>query len=99
MTDKENITAILECYFPGFKEEIIESACNRILEQEPCENFKQKAGVVIEQLRADRDRLATALEEIRVEINGLKYYWCEVHPRTVIDDVLEIIDKHRKGEE
>lgn len=35
MTDKENIKAILECYFTGFKEEIIDSACNRILEQEP----------------------------------------------------------------
>lgn len=35
MTHKENIRAILECYFTGFKEEIIESACDRILEQEP----------------------------------------------------------------
>jgi len=35
MTHKENITAILECYFTGFKKEIIDSACNRILEQEP----------------------------------------------------------------
>ena len=35
MTYKENITAILECYFTGFKKEIIDSACNRILEQEP----------------------------------------------------------------
>lgn len=33
MTDKENITAILECYFSGFKKEIIDSACNRILAQ------------------------------------------------------------------
>ena len=33
MTYKENITAILECYFSGFKKEIIDSACNRILEQ------------------------------------------------------------------
>lgn len=33
MTYKENIKAILECYFPGFKEEIIDSACSRILEQ------------------------------------------------------------------
>lgn len=33
MTYKQNITAILECYFAGFKEEIIDSACNRILEQ------------------------------------------------------------------
>ena len=37
MTCKENITAILECYFTGFKKEIIDSACNRILEVEPCE--------------------------------------------------------------
>ena len=35
MTYKENITAILECYFTGFKKEIIDSACNRILEQQP----------------------------------------------------------------
>lgn len=35
MTYRENITAILECYFTGFKKEIIDSACNRILEQEP----------------------------------------------------------------
>ncbi len=34
-------------------------------EEEPCEDFKAKAGVVIEQLRADRDRLEKALEEIR----------------------------------
>ena len=35
MTYKQNITAILECCFAGFKEEIIDSACNRILEQKP----------------------------------------------------------------
>lgn len=35
MTYKENIRAILECHFTGFKEDIIDSACNRILEQEP----------------------------------------------------------------
>lgn len=34
MTYKENIKAILECCFAGFKEEIIEAACNRILEIE-----------------------------------------------------------------
>ena len=37
MTYKENITAILECHFSGFKQEIIDSACNCILELEPCE--------------------------------------------------------------
>ena len=35
MTHKENIRAILECYFTGFKKEIIDSACNRIIDQEP----------------------------------------------------------------
>ena len=34
MTHKENLIAILECYFSGFKKEIIDSACDRILEQE-----------------------------------------------------------------
>lgn len=35
MTHKENIRAILECYFTGYKEEIIDSACNRISELKP----------------------------------------------------------------
>lgn len=35
------------------------------------------------------------LDKIRAEIDGLTYYWCEVHPRSVIDDVLEIIDKYK----
>lgn len=35
MTYKENITAILECCFAGFKQEIIEAACNRILGLKP----------------------------------------------------------------
>lgn len=33
MTTKENIRAILECYFAGFKEEIIDDCCNRICYQ------------------------------------------------------------------
>ena len=49
MTHKENITAILECYFTGFKKEIIDSACNRILEQEP--KFVAKADGTIEQIK------------------------------------------------
>ena len=42
MTHKENITAILECYFTGFKKEIIDSACNRILDQESWEDIVNK---------------------------------------------------------
>lgn len=34
MSHKTNIRAILECHFAGFKDEIIDSACERILEQE-----------------------------------------------------------------
>ncbi len=35
------------------------------------------------------------LDKIRAEIEHLTYYWCEVNPRTVIDDVLQIIDKYK----
>lgn len=35
------------------------------------------------------------LDKIRAEIDGLVYYWCEVNPRSVIGDVLKIIDKYR----
>ena len=33
MTLKQNITSILECYFSGFKDELIESCVQRIMEQ------------------------------------------------------------------
>lgn len=46
MTHRDNITAILECYFTGFKKEIIDSACNRILEQEPCEDAISRQAVL-----------------------------------------------------
>lgn len=62
------------------------------------EDFKKKAGVVIEQLRADRDRLATALDEIMVEIEQ-EYKVESEHPYGQgLRRALEIIDKH-KGEE
>jgi len=38
------------------------------------------------------------LDKIRAEIDGLTY-GCEVHPRTVIDDVLAIIDKYKSESE
>ena len=41
----------------------------------------------------------TALDKIREEIEHLTYYWCEVNPRTVIDDVLQIIDKYKAESE
>ena len=35
------------------------------------------------------------LTKIRTDIELLTYYWCEVNPKSVIDDVLEIIDKYK----
>lgn len=60
--------------------------------------FEEKAEIVIAQLRADRDRLADALDKIRTEI-----YLLHHHPRLdfimnddVVDMALEIIDKYRE---
>ena len=39
------------------------------------------------------------IDAIRREIEDLTYYWCEIHPKSVIDDVLQIIDMHIKGEQ
>ena len=38
----------------------------------------------------------TMLGEIETDIKHLVYYWCEVNPNSVIDDVLKIIDKYKK---
>ena len=52
---------------------------------------------------SDKEQLINAimngipLDKIRAEIEGLTYYWCEVNPKSVIDDVLQIIDKYREG--
>jgi len=70
MTYKENITAILECCFAGFKEEIIEAACNRIL------GLKPKTGHWI---RVDKTKVKCSECEITHMIaqypNG-KIDWC-----------------------
>ena len=57
-------------------------------------NFIDTAPTVKAILTAD---MIDILEKIKVEIEGLTYYWCEVNPRSVIDDVLQIVDKYRKG--
>lgn len=49
MTYKENITAILKCCFAGFKEEIIEGACNRILELAPKNSGNEILGIVLKE--------------------------------------------------
>lgn len=67
------------------------------------EDFKQKAGVVIEQLRADRDRLATALEEIERTITEhaypVRYDTNSIELGMTLTGIKQAFDMHRKGEE
>lgn len=76
----------------------------KALEQEPCEDFKQKAGVVIEQLRSDRDRLEKEFKELERKIRAWQR---DIHDNEddaeefdfVFDGIYEILAEHRKGEE
>ena len=45
MTYEENIKAILQCWFTGFKEEIIEGATNRILEVTEQNQRRESEGI------------------------------------------------------
>lgn len=89
--------AILECYFAGFKEEIIDRACNRILEQESCKDIisRQKAcdalrkykSVVSEPDAYDKafdDGIDTAIAEIEHNI-----------PSVTLQPKTETLDKIR----
>lgn len=93
----------------GHSDKEVREALDMAIESlEHSEKFQQKAEVVISQLRADRDRLADAIEKIRAEIiensiEDYKYHGCG-SDELIIDTslVLEIIDKHtkeREGEE
>lgn len=63
--------------------------------------FEDKAEIVIAQLRADRDRLADALDKIRAEIEELDrhydndYFSGNNDPMYKCNEVLQIIDKYR----
>lgn len=58
--------------------------------------FEDKAEIVIAQLRADRDRLADALDKIRAEIAEYKDdKVIHAERNEMIDIALEIIDKYR----
>ena len=59
----------------------------RIIEPDNCGNYIVMQPTV------------NVIDKIRAEIQGLTYYWCEVNPRSVIDDVLKIIDKYRTESE
>ena len=58
--------------------------------------FEDKAEIVISQLRADRDRLQNAIDNIRAEIEQYNlqssHYPCDT---ISIAAVLQIIDKYR----
>lgn len=76
MTYKENIKAILECSFAGFKEEIIDSACNRILEQEPCEDTisRQSAIFLASDLKQDLPDDAHLADMVMAHNEGISEY-------------------------
>jgi hypothetical protein len=65
-----------------------------VMEQESA--FQKKAEIVISQLRADRDRLQNALDKIRAEIEQTDFDFGDFydHTDTIIQIVLEIIDKY-----
>lgn len=83
MTRKENITAILECNFAGFSKEIIEGACNRILELEP---FINKPCVSKGACNEDKIK---ALDKISAEIerqeNWLRVAECNAYNAYNVD--------------
>lgn len=65
--------------------------------------YEEKSAIVIEQLRADRDRLLGVLDKIRLEIEKLSpvdygsIYSYESHngARDMKQDVLAILDKYK----
>ena len=63
-----------------------------------CESTEEEQGQALDIAIKALEQEPT-LDKIRVEIDNLTYYWCEIHPRSVIDDVLEIIDKYRAESE
>jgi hypothetical protein len=67
----------------------------QMLEVEPIfTDFEHKAGIVISQLRADRDRLQDAIEKIRGEIiETFESSEC-AEESGCLNQILEIIDKH-----
>lgn len=89
MTKEENIKAILNAHFVGFKDEIIDSATNTIceLKQEPFMNKPcVSAGV------CEHDKMQV-LDKIRAELNSL-HNGCGLF-NDGVDASLEIIDKYR----
>lgn len=62
-------------------------------------NYLKSTGMSDEQIIEVADGLTKgAISQLRAEVEHLAYYCCEVHPKTVIDDVLQIFDKYAESE-
>lgn len=94
MSYKENITAILECFFAGFTEEIIDSACDRILELEPFINKPCiSSGACHEDKIKALDKIATEIEQLTIAVNIYgNQYVSKI-------DVINIINKYASERE
>lgn len=112
MTQEENIKAILNAHFVGFKDEIIDSATNTIceLKQEPFMNKPcVSAGVcehdkiqVLDKIRAEIDRCGSIMVAYAITKDTRTDKGIEDLVKGVVqqakEQVLEIIDKYRNGE-
>jgi hypothetical protein len=81
MTREEAIDIVIKVF------DTLEGECNIEYDWNEEHNARDMAIKALEQ--------ESVLNKIRAEIEDLTYYCCEVHPRTVIDDVLDIIDKYK----
>lgn len=88
MTREQNIKAILECNFTGFKDEIIEIATKNImlLKDQPSEDT------------FDKIKAEIAGRKQKINFKGLSdYEKAQVETRlSTLNEVLEIIDECRK---
>lgn len=93
MTREENIKAILNAHFVGFKDEIIDSATNTICELKH-ESFMNKPCISDGVCEHDKMQM---LDKIRAELNSL-HNGCGLF-NDGVDASLKIIDKYRNGEQ
>lgn len=63
--------------------------------------YEEKSAIVIEQLRADRDRLLGVLDNIKAEIKQMDFDFGDSydHTNTIREMILEVIDKYKAESE
>ena len=89
MTAEEAIKALNTFKWVTYEQMVGLDYARKLIEQQ---SFINKPCVSEGVCREDKIQV---LDKIRAEIEDLTYYCWEVSPRTVIDDVLEIIDKYK----